>query len=321
MRSEVNPMRSIPILLDGDPGHDDAIAWMLANASPRLEIRAVTSVSGNQTIEKTTYNALRVMALLGIDAPMAKGRPRPLVSEPMVAPSVHGETGLDGPALPEPLRRPEPISAVEQMARVLRASGEPVTLVSTGPLTNVAALLLSHPELKSRIGRISMMGGGIRHGNWTPAAEFNILVDPEAAEAVFGSGLPVQMCGLDVTEKALIFPEDFQRIRAVGNQVSGIVADWLEFFYRFHREIGYAGAPVHDPCAVASLLRPELFTRRPMHVAIETQGEYCRGCTVGDTQGRLGEDNAICCVNVDRQGFADLLAEAVKFYDGREVPV
>ena len=122
MRSEVNPMRSIPILLDGDPGHDDAIAWMLANASPRLEIRAVTSVSGNQTIEKTTYNALRVMALLGIDAPMAKGRPGPLVSEPMVAPSVHGETGLDGPALPEPLRRPEPISAVEQMARVLAAS-------------------------------------------------------------------------------------------------------------------------------------------------------------------------------------------------------
>ena len=321
MRSEVNPMRSIPILLDGDPGHDDAIAWMLANASPRLEIRAVTSVSGNQTIEKTTYNALRVMALLGIDAPMAKGRPGPLVSEPMVAPSVHGETGLDGPALPEPLRRPKPISAVEQMARVLRASGEPVTLVSTGPLTNVAALLLSHPELKSRIGRISMMGGGIRHGNWTPAAEFNILVDPEAAEAVFGSGLPLQMCGLDVTEKALIFPEDFQRIRAVGNQVSGIVADWLEFFYRFHREIGYAGAPVHDPCAVASLLRPELFTRQAMHVAIETQGEYCRGCTVGDISGKLGEDNAICCMNVDRQGFADLLAEAVKFYDGREVPV
>ena len=165
------------------------------------------------------------------------------------------------------------------------------------------------------------MGGGIAYGNWTAAAEFNILVDPEAAEAVFGSGLPVQMCGLDVTEKALIFPEDFQRIRAVGNQVSQIVADWLEFFYRFHREIGYAGAPVHDPCAVASLLRPELFTRQAMHVAIETQGEYCRGCTVGDTSGKLGEDNAICCMNVDRQGFADLLAEAVKFYDGREVPV
>lgn len=317
----MSELKKIPVILDGDPGHDDAIGWTLAQGSGRFDILAVTSCSGNVGIEKTTYNALRVCTLLGIDAPIAEGCPHPLTNDVMNAPSVHGESGLDGPALPEPSMQVSSLGAVELMAKVLRESPEPVTIIPTGPETNVAALLLAHPELKPKIKQISLMGGGIAYGNWTAAAEFNILVDPEAAEAVFGSGLPLQMCGLDVTEKALIFPEDFQRIRAVGNQVSGIVADWLEFFYRFHREIGYAGAPVHDPCAVASLLRPELFTRQAMHVAIETQGEYCRGCTVGDTSGKLGEDNAICCMNVDRQGFADLLAEAVKFYDGREVPV
>lgn len=317
----MSELKKIPVILDGDPGHDDAIGWTLAQGSGRFDILAVTSCSGNVGIEKTTYNALRVCTLLGIDAPIAEGCPHPLTNDVMNAPSVHGESGLDGPALPEPSMQVSSLGAVELMAKVLRESPEPVTIIPTGPETNVAALLLAHPELKPKIKQISLMGGGIAYGNWTAAAEFNILVDPEAAEAVFGSGLPLQMCGLDVTEKALIFPEDFQRIRAVGNQVSGIVADWLEFFYRFHREIGYAGAPVHDPCAVASLLRPELFTRQAMHVAIETQGEYCRGCTVGDISGKLGEDNAICCMNVDRQGFADLLAEAVKFYDGREVPV
>ena len=314
----------IPVLLDGDPGHDDAIAWMLAKASPRLEIRAVTSVSGNQTIEKTTRNALRICTLLGIRAPVAMGLARPLlsealtaplVSEPMVAPSVHGETGLDGPALPEPLRRPEPISAVEQMVRVLRASGEPVTLVSTGPLTNVAALLLSHPELKSRIGRISMMGGGIRHGNWTPAAEFNILVDPEAAELVFRSGVPITMAGLDVTEQALVYPEEFQRIRAVGNPVAGVVADWLDFFYRFHREKGYRGAPVHDGVAVAALIAPELFRGEELYIEVETGGDYCRGATIADYYHQTGKrPNATVLLDVDRAGFVDLLVRAVGRY-------
>lgn len=209
-------MKKIPIILDGDPGHDDAIAWMLANASPLLDIRAVTSVCGNQTIEKTTYNALRIMTLIGLRAPMARGRTGPLVSEPIVAPTVHGKSGLDGPDLPEPAFEPLEMSAVELMAKVLSESAEPVTLVPTGPLTNVAALLLAHPELKSKIREISLMGGGIHHGNWTPAAEFNILVDPEAADLVFRSGIPIIMAGLDVTEQALVFPEDFERIRALG---------------------------------------------------------------------------------------------------------
>jgi pyrimidine-specific ribonucleoside hydrolase len=312
----------IPVILDGDPGHDDAIAWMLAKSSPLLDIRAVTSAAGNQTLEKTTYNARRICTLLGIDAPVAMGRPRPLLADPITAGNIHGQTGLDGPALPEPAMELSPLSAVELMAKVLRESETPVTIIATGPETNVAALLLAHPELKSKIAKISVMGGGIAYGNWTPAAEFNILVDPEAADIVFSSGILVEMAGLDVTEKALVFPEDFERIRAVGNQVAQVVADWLEFFYKFHRSIGYAGAPVHDPCAVAALLKPELFTMRDLYVAIETTGEYCRGTTVGDLNASTGHTpNARCLLGVDHEGFVDLLVDAVKTYDGWEVRV
>lgn len=311
-----------PVLLDGDPGHDDAMAWMLAKASPDLKILAVTSSAGNQTIEKTTFNARRVCALLGIDAPFAMGLPAPLLCDPITAGNIHGQTGLDGPSLPQPTLPLSPLSAVELMAKALRESPEPVTIVVTGPETNAAALLLAHPELKPKIAEISVMGGGLDFGNWTPAAEFNILADPEAAEIVFTSGIPLLMSGLDVTEKALIFPEDFERVRSVGNQVAGVVADWLEFFFKFHRDIGYVGAPVHDAVAVAALLHPELFTIRDLYVGIETGGEYCRGTTVGDPHGKLGRvPNARCVVNLQREKFVDLMVEAVKTYDGREVPV
>lgn len=233
----------------------------------------------------------------------------------MNAPSVHGESGLDGPALPEPAMEVCGLTAVELMAKVLRESPEPVTIIPTGPETNVAALLLAHPELKPKIKQISLMGGGIAYGNWTPAAEFNILVDPEAAKIVFESGIPIIMAGLDVTEKALIMPEDFERIRALGNPVSDIVAKWLEFFYIFHKSIGYEGAPMHDPCAVMALIHPEVFTMKPMHVEIETQGEYCRGCTVGDQLGLSGKaPNAQVILDVDRKAFADRLVESMKFY-------
>ena len=316
----MNKIHPIPVILDGDPGHDDAIAWMLAKSDPRLDIRAVTSCAGNQTIEKTTYNTLRFCTLLGIEAPIGKGLPHGLLSDPIIAPIVHGQSGLDGPALPEPAMEVSPLGAVELMAKVLQESEEPVTIVSTGPQTNVAALLLAHPELKSKIGRISIMGGGIAYGNWTPAAEFNILTDPEATKLVFESGLPIYMAGLDVTEKALVKPEDMDRIRAVGNQVSQVVADWLKFFYQFHHSLGYAGAPLHDPCAVAILLHPEMFTTEDLYVQVETCGEYCRGTTVADTRGfDLNQPNATCLLDVDRPAFIDMLVEAVKQYDGREV--
>lgn len=307
--------KKLPVILDGDPGHDDAIAWVLAHASRELDILAVTTCCGNQTIEKTTYNALRVCSLIGLHVPLGKGCEHPLVNDVMNAPSVHGESGLDGPALPEPVFEPSALRAPELMAKLLRESPEPVTIIATGPQTNVAALLLAHPELKSKIARISLMGGGIATGNWTPAAEFNILVDPEAAKVVFDSGVPLLMAGLDVTEKALILPEDFERVRALGNPVSDIVAQWLEFFYIFHRSIGYEGAPMHDPCAVMALLHPEIFTSKKMYVQIETTGEYCRGMTVGDVRGFSGHaPNAEVLLDVDRERFAALLVEAIGTY-------
>lgn len=304
--------KPIPIILDGDPGHDDAIAWMLAASSPALKILAVTSSSGNQTIEKTTDNALRIMALLGIDAPMAMGAVKPLISPPAPGPEVHGESGLDGADLPERAREPVDLPAAELMAQVIAASPDPVTLVPTGPLTNIAALLLSHPEVKENIERISLMGGGVTHGNWVPAAEFNILLDPEAADVVYRAGIPITMAGLDVTEQAMLFPEDFARIRSVGGPVAAVVADWLEFFYQFHRSMGYPGAPIHDAVAVAWLTHPELFSGRDMHVAVETAGRYCRGATLGDDRGIFGQkNNAHVLLDVDREGFARLLTQAV----------
>lgn len=223
-------MKRIPVILDGDPGHDDAIAWVLANASPMLDIKAVTSVCGNQTMEKTTYNTLRICTLLGINAPVAKGRVKPLLKEPMVAPNVHGQSGLDGPKLPEPTFDVVDMDAATLIAKVLQESDEPVTLIPTGPLTNIAILFLAHPELKSKIDHIYIMGGGIHHGNWAPAAEFNIQVDPEAADIVFRGGVPITMAGLDVTEKAQIYPEEFDIIRNLGNPVANTVAEWFDFF-------------------------------------------------------------------------------------------
>lgn len=309
------PFRPIPIICDCDPGHDDAMMLMLAKASNRVKVLAVTTCCGNQTLEKTTYNARRVCTLLGLNVPVAQGRPRPLLGAPMTAGNIHGQSGLDGPSLPEPEVPLLAIPAVELMARVLRASDVPVTIVSTGPLTNTACLLKAHPELKHKIARISFMGGGLEHGNWTPAAEFNILVDPEAADTVLRSGVPVIMSGLDVTLKALVYEEDFSRIRAVGNRVSQVVADWLEFFYKFHREIGYAGAPLHDVCAVAVLVAPELFETHDYNVEVELSGEFTRGATVADIYGRWGrKPNATCVTGVDRAGFIDLLVKAVGTY-------
>ena len=308
-------IKKIPVILDGDPGHDDAIAWVLATASPLLDIKAVTSVCGNQTIQKTTYNAGRIMTLVGLDVPLAMGRVKPLVADAIIAPTVHGNSGLDGPALPEPKNKPLEIDACTLMAQVLEESSEPVVLIPTGPLTNVATLLLLYPHLKPKIRHIYLMGGGIDFGNWTPAAEFNILVDPEAAEVVFTSGIPITMAGLDVTEKALVFPEDFERVRAVGNPVAKVVAEWLDFFYGFHRSIGYPGAPVHDAVAVAALIRPEIMTMVDMYVQIETTGDYCRGATVGDKLGVLGKPaNARVIMGIDRQKFVDLLVEAAEHY-------
>ncbi len=309
---------ALPIILDCDPGHDDAIALVLALASPELEVKAVTSSAGNQTPDKTLRNVLRILTLLKrSDIPVAGGAVKPLMRDLIIADNVHGETGLDGPALPEPGFAPQNCTAVELMAKVLRESPEPVTLVATGPQTNVALLLNSHPELHAKIARIVIMGGAMGLGNWTPAAEFNIYVDPEAAEIVFQSGIPVVMAGLDVTHRAQIMADDIERFRAINNPVARTVAELLDFFMEYHKteKWGFQGAPLHDPCTIAWLLKPEIFTTARRWVGVEMQGKYTQGMTVVDYFMLSGnEPNTDIMLDIDRQAFVDLLAERLAFY-------
>ncbi|MBL0460719.1 pyrimidine-specific ribonucleoside hydrolase RihA [Aeromonas dhakensis] len=310
---------ALPVILDCDPGHDDAIALILALASPELKVLAVTTSAGNQTPDKTLNNALRILTLLGRDdIPVATGAPKPLARELIIADNVHGESGLDGPKLPDPAFAPVAMTALELMASCLRESPEPVTLVPTGPLTNIALLLAAHPELKSKIARIVLMGGAAGAGNWTPAAEFNIYVGPEAADMVFKSGLPITMCGLDVTHEAQVMDEDIERVRAITNPVAQCVAGLLDFFMIYHRDPkwGFAGAPLHDPCTIAWLLAPALFHGVECRVDIETGGTHTSGMTVVDRYGLTGKAaNALVLLGLDRAGFIDLLVTRLRAFD------
>jgi inosine-uridine nucleoside N-ribohydrolase len=307
---------STPILLDCDPGHDDAIALLLALASPEVELLGVTTVSGNQTLEKTTANAIRVLEFVGReDVPVAAGADRPLVRERSVAANVHGESGLDGPTLPPPQKKPLEQPAVEFLAEQIGASPAPVTLIPTGPLTNVALLLARYPEAGARLERIVLMGGSIAEGNVTPAAEFNIWADPEAASRVFTSGLDVTMIGLDVTHKALMRPEHAERLRAAG-RTGTMVAELYDFFSIFHREVyGMDAAPIHDAVAVAHVARPGLVETAERHVAVDCESRLCRGRTVVDLWRRTdNEPNAHVGVDIDADAFLDLLVSRLSTY-------
>ncbi|MBW5826147.1 pyrimidine-specific ribonucleoside hydrolase RihA [Yersinia kristensenii] len=306
------------IIIDCDPGHDDAIALILALASPELNVQAVTTCAGNQTPDKTLRNALRILTLLERqDIPVAGGALKPLLRELIIADNVHGESGLDGPSLPDPSFAPQAENAVELMARILRDSPHPVTLVATGPLTNVALLLTGHGALAAKIDRIVIMGGAVMLGNWTPAAEFNIFVDPEAADRVFKSGIPITMAGLDVTHQAQVMDADIDRICQLDNPIAEVVAGLLDFFMLYHRQErwGFQGAPLHDPCTIAWLLAPELFTSIERWVGIETRGEYTQGMTVVDYYQLTGnKPNAEVLMDIDRKGFIDLLVERIARY-------
>jgi inosine-uridine nucleoside N-ribohydrolase len=296
---------STPILLDCDPGHDDAIALLLALGSDELELRGVTTVAGNQTLEKTTANAIRVLELAGrAEIPVAAGAGRPLVREPRVAADVHGETGLDGPDLPPPQAEPSSQHAVDFLAE--RIAG--ATLVATGPLTNVALLLARHPE--ARPERIVLMGGAIAEGNVTPAAEFNIWADPEAARRVFTSGLDVTMVGLDVTHRALVTKAHAGQLRETG-RIGEVVAELLEFYGGFHRTVyGWDGSPIHDAVAVAHVIDPDLLEVERLNVRVDTESELCRGRTVVDLWRRTGlEPTANVAVGIDPERFVDLLLQ------------
>lgn len=309
--------KKIPIIIDCDPGHDDAIALIMAFAAKNLKVLAVTTTSGNQTLEKTTRNALRVLSYIGKQPLVAKGCTAPLIRPLEVAPSVHGNSGLDGPVIPEATFSAQEESAWELSNRLIQESPEPVTMVCTGPLTNLAILLKTYPKVKQSIKRVCLMGGGIDHGNWTAAAEFNILVDPEAASIVFSSGIPIVMCGLDVTEKAILRVEDIEAIRNFGGRVPMFVAELLDFFLKFHMSMGFSGAPLHDPTTVAYLMRPELFVTENLYVQVETQGKYTTGMTFADKRvnPHKPKPNATVCMDIDREGFVRLLKECCLSYE------
>jgi pyrimidine-specific ribonucleoside hydrolase len=306
--------RPRPIILDCDPGHDDALAIALACASPSLEVLGLTTVAGNAPLELTTRNAQRVLALLGReDIPVAAGADRPLVREPWVPSHVHGASGLDGADLPEPTVALRREAAIELHVELIRAAGEPVTLVPTGPLTNIALLLRAFPAIRDRIAAISLMGGSLGVGNTTASAEFNIWHDPEAAAIVFDSGIPILMAGLDVTHQALVLPDDVERLEALGTRTGRVFADLMRFFGRHHAEkYGWAGPPVHDAVAVAALVAPWLLERRTLRIDVETGDGLTRGRTVADERGVAGRaPNAEVLVHVDRPAFIDLIVEAV----------
>jgi inosine-uridine nucleoside N-ribohydrolase len=298
-----------PVVLDCDPGHDDAIALLLALASPELELVGVTTVHGNQTLEKTTDNALRVLALIGReDVPVAAGADRPLVRELHVAAHVHGESGLDGPALPDRASDPIDTHAVDFL--VEHVTPETV-LVPVGPLTNVALAL----ERGIQPARIVLMGGAVAEGNMTPAAEFNIWADPEAAARVFRSGLDVTMIGLDVTHAALLTPDWAARFRDAG-RVGTFVAELVEFFKQYHaRTYGWDGAPIHDAVALAHAFRPGIVRTEHMNVEIETGSELTRGRTVADRWHRTDRPaNAHVGVEIHAEAFFELLLERIATY-------
>jgi len=315
----------IPVIMDCDPGHDDAIALVLAHARREIDILGVCTSAGNQTIEKTTRNARKVLEFLGSDVLVAPGASKPLFRNLITAASVHGESGLDGPVLPEPQRPESEFSAYQLMVKILEESPDPVTIISTGALTNLGMLLLARPDLNSKIERISLMGGSVIGGNWTPSAEFNILVDPEAAQLVFSSSLPITMAPLDVTHQAIITTEDIENFRRIDTGASVVVAELLDFF-KIHHENHFAhfgGSPLHDPCAVAVLVAPHLFSFHKARVEVECRGALTNGCTVvsfaqgvsyANITGRipLEEANVDVLVDVDCGAFVTLLSDALR---------
>lgn len=299
------------VIIDCDPGHDDALAIMLAHGDPEVELLAITTVAGNQTLDKTTLNARRVCTAAGIEGvPVAAGCDRPLLRELVTAAEVHGVSGLDGPDWPEPAVPLERTHGVDLIVERITAAPGEVTLVATAPLTNVAMAVRREPRVAKAVREVVLMGGSFTRGNQTPAAEFNIYVDPEAAAVVFEAGWPVTMVGLDLTHQARVTPDVLDRISAIGTPLAGIVTELLRFYGR--RYVPPDGPPLHDPCAVARVIDPALVGCRDAFVAVETQGRWTRGMTVVDFAGRLGQPpNTAVATSLDAPGFWDLMLGAL----------
>jgi Inosine-uridine nucleoside N-ribohydrolase len=306
------------IILDCDPGHDDMLAIILALSSKDLDVLGISTVAGNQTGEKTYVNALRVLNLIGrTDLKVSRGFDKPILRELVTAPQIHGVSGLDGANLPEPKGNETHKHAVDFIIETIMSSPEKVYLVPTGPLTNVAVSLIKEPCLKDHIEKIVLMGGAFHDSNFTPGAEFNIYVDPEAAKLVFESGIPIVMVGLDVTNRALLTFEDIDYIESLGGKVSSVIAPLLRFFGKANNEFfGFDGAPIHDALAVSYLIDPTVLTLKHLHVDIETKGEFTSGQTVVDYYNvTKKEPNAYVALDLDLPKFKKLIIDAIKYFD------
>ncbi|MFB9950718.1 nucleoside hydrolase [Rhizobium puerariae] len=320
-------------LLDGDPGHDDMLTLYLA--AKHVNVVGLTTTFGNSSVEHTTRNALRCLQMGNLNhIPVAKGSVRPLVNEPRYAPHIHGDTGLDGAELPEATVDIQPLHAVDFIIEQ-SFKYDDLVLVPTGPLTNVASALIKDPTLAKRLKGISLMGGSLTFGNTTPAAELNIYLDPEAADVVFRSGVPIKMFGLNVTRMANATKERIADIRAIGTPFAATVADLIEYYrMALNKAFGLEGASLHDPLAIAVFIAPELFTLKKMNVQIELNGKLTRGMTVCDYRSSDGrrvkrddaefendsavvsgfEENVEVAVDMDVDGFFKLLNETLAMY-------
>jgi purine nucleosidase len=304
------------IILDCDPGHDDSIAIVLAHGNPEIELAAITTVAGNQTLPKVTRNALRMCTVAGItDVPVAAGCEFPLVRAQIVAPEIHGDSGLDGPDFPEPTVALDPRHAVDVIIdTVMAAEPGEITLVPVGPLTNIALAMRREPAIVERVREVVLMGGAYTRGNTTPAAEFNILADPEAAAAVFDAPWAVTMVGLDLTHQAGATEAVVQRIGDLGTPLAKIVVELLTFFASTYKEVaGFDAPPVHDPCAVAYVINAALLTTKDAYVGVELKGDLTYGMTVTDFRDAYGKPhNTKVATELDFDGFWDLVVDAVR---------
>ena len=303
-----------PLVLDCDPGHDDALAILLAAADPAIDLRAITTVAGNQTLDKTTLNAQRICTVAGITGvPIAAGCDRPLEVDLLTAGDVHGESGLDGPHFGTPTVPVHDLHAVDLIHEILQGADRPVTLVGVGPLTNLATLLRRFPADRDRIERIVVMGGSTERGNTAPYAEFNVFVDPEAAHEVLRSGVPTTWHGLNVTHQATATTAVIDRIAGLGTPLAAVCVELLTFFGETYRELfGFDAPPLHDPVAVASVIDPSTVVCRQVPMAIELVGTHTRGATVIDLMGRTGAaPNATVGTELDHGRFWDLMVGAI----------
>ncbi|MGO3609945.1 MAG: ribosylpyrimidine nucleosidase [Enterococcus gilvus] len=309
-------MEKRKIILDCDPGHDDAITILMAAAHPKIDLLGITIVAGNQTLDKTVVNGLNVCQLLGIDAKVYAGMPKPLVREQVVAGNVHGESGLDGPVFGPLHRQAGKTNAVNYIIDTLMASEGDITLVPVGPLTNIAVAMRMEPLIIPKIKEIVLMGGAYGTGNFTPSAEFNIFADPEAAHVVFTSGAPIVMMGLDLTNQTLCTLEIIERMEAVGNVAGKLFGDIMRFTLKSQFEcFGLEAGPLHDATCVGYLISPEAFETQEMYVEVDSNRGPCYGRTVCDELNVLEQKaNAKVGKKIDTETFWDLVEACIRKY-------